>query len=116
MIKKIPDTFFFGIVIAIACFILTYLLIYGIRILIVNYLSNPFAFEEPRIQLLCILINIILFRYVLVNLNRDRTGRGILFSTVLIALIYFFLFSRYHFRMSASPLMAAGLTKDCLYR
>jgi hypothetical protein len=100
--QKLPDNFLFGVLTALLCLGLSYFLIYGLRLLLINHYGNPFVFAEPKIQLLSVLINIILFRLMTVNLKKEKTGRGILFTTVILTFIYFFLYSRYHFRMSSA--------------
>ena len=86
---------------AVLCLGVSYFLLYSVRVLIVNYNGNPYSFAEPRVQLICILINVILFRFAMVTFQKENTARGILFATVLLTIVYFFLFSRYHFRMSS---------------
>src|SRR5437588_3394250 len=107
--QKLPDNFFFGIITAIVCLALSYFLLYSLRFAIVSHYGNPFVFAEPRIQLISILINVIVFRFVMVNIKKEKTGRGILFTTVILTFIYFFLYSRYNFRMaSAKPVIEIG--------
>jgi hypothetical protein len=97
--QRLPDNFFYGVLLAILCFIVSFFLLYSLRQAIIHF-GNPSAFAEPLIELISVLLNIILFRVVFVNLKKERTGRGILFTTVIVTFIYFFLYSRYHFRMT----------------
>jgi hypothetical protein len=100
VLKKLPDNFWFGMLTGLLCLGISYFLIYSLRLVVVNYNGNPYSFAEPRVQLIAILINVILFRFMMVTFQKEKTGRGILFTTVLLTFIYFFLYSRYHFRMS----------------
>src|SRR5690242_13701069 len=96
--QKLSDNFFFGVLTAILTLATSLFLIYNLRLLIINF-SNPSIFAEPLIELISVLANIILFRIVFVNFNKEKMGRGILFTTVILTFIFFFLYSRYHFRM-----------------
>jgi hypothetical protein len=98
--QRFPDNFLFGMLTAILCLSISYFLLYGIRAVVVSYYGNPFLFAEPKIQMIAVVINIVVFRFVLVTFKKEKTGRGILFATVVLIFIYFFLYSRYHFRMS----------------
>jgi hypothetical protein len=98
--RKLPDWFLFGILIAILCLGISYFLLYILRLAFVNYYGNPYVFAEPRIQLIAMLINVVLFRVVVVNFKKEKTGRGILFTTVILTFLYLVLYSRYNFRMT----------------
>jgi hypothetical protein len=101
MIRRIPDNFFLGAVLGIFFLAVSYFLLYNLRLLFVAHYDNPYLFAEPRTQLFSILANLIFFRFMVVNFKKESMGKGILFSTVIIAFIYFFLYSRYHFRMES---------------
>ena len=100
--QKLPDNFYFGIVTAILGVALSYFLLYGLRVVVVGQYGYSTALAEPKLQMIAIAVNIILFRLVMVNLKKERVGRGILFTTVVLTFIYFYLYSRYHFRMTPS--------------
>jgi len=98
-IKLPQDNFFFGLLAGIASLVLSYLLLRSVRLMFVEHYDNPYIFPAPRVELITILINVILFRIVIVNLNKDKTGRGILFSTVILSITFFFLFYKFNFRL-----------------
>jgi cytochrome bd-type quinol oxidase subunit 2 len=99
--RKLPDNFLFGIVTALLSLGLCCFLLYGLRMVVAHYgYSN--AFEEPKLQLIAVVVNVLLFRFVMVNMKKERTGRGILFITVLLTFLYLFLYSKYNFRMTPS--------------
>lgn len=93
------DNFFLGLFSGIAMLVVTWFALRAGRLVLVGYYGNPYFFSAPRVELICILINILLFRIVIVNLKKEKTGRGILFGTVLISLVFFFLFYKYNFRL-----------------
>ena len=97
--SKIPDNFFFGLLAGIVMLCLSYAGLRAIRLALVDHYDNPYFFPSPRIELISILINIILFRIVIVNLNNEKTGRGILFITVLLSILFFFLFFKFNYRL-----------------
>jgi hypothetical protein len=99
MFKRIPDTFFVGIIIGMITLFLSYLAVKAIRILLVNHYDNEYLMAPPRVQLYSIVINVIIFRFMMVRFDRENTGKGILFSTIILALIYFYFYLRFNFRM-----------------
>jgi hypothetical protein len=100
MLNKFPqDNFFFGLFTGIALLFLTYLLLRTVRLAMASHYGNPYFFPSPRIEFITILINIILFRYVIINLKKEKTGRGILFGTVMLAILFFFLFYKFNYRL-----------------
>jgi len=100
MWTKLPqDNFFLGLFTGIAVLFLTYLALRSARLALVDYYGNPYFFPAPRIELITILINIILFRIVIVNLKMEKTGRGILFGTVVLSIVFFYLFYRFNYRL-----------------
>ncbi|CAN5460176.1 hypothetical protein BH11BAC1_BH11BAC1_22950 [soil metagenome] len=100
MLNKLPqDNFLLGLFTGIASLFLSWLALRAIRMALVDYYGNPYFFPSPRIELITMLINLILFRVVIVNLKREKTGRGILFSTVVASMIFFFLFYKQNFRL-----------------
>src|SRR5438093_1249048 len=98
MLKKIPDSFGFGLFLGVITLSLSYLFVRGFRILLVNHYGNQYLMAPPRVQLYSIVINIVIFRFIMVKYDRENTGKGILFSTVILALVYFFLYFRYNFQ------------------
>jgi hypothetical protein len=97
--QKLPDNFLFGIVTAILTLAISCFLLFSLRHILINHFGDISAFAEPKPQLIAVLINIVFFRFVMVTYKKEKTGRGILFATVILTFIYFFLYSRHHFRM-----------------
>jgi hypothetical protein len=101
MRSRIPeDNFLFGIACGLASMLLTFFAIRTVRLAIVDYYGDPYLFPSPRVELITILINILLFRLAIVNMKKDKTGRGILFITVISSMIFFILFYKFNFRLS----------------
>ena len=100
MWSKLPgDNFILGLVTGITMLVISYFSLRAIRLLLVDYYGNPYFFPSPRVELICILINILLFRVMIVNLEKEKTGRGILFVTVILSITYLFLFYKFNYRL-----------------
>lgn len=69
-------------------------LITGIRMLVIKFTENMAILRPPFPQLLAMLMNILLFRLLIINLKKENTGKGVLFITVLLTLAYFFIYNR----------------------
>ena len=89
---KIKDSFLTGLITGLASIFLFYYLLSVGRTLLVNYYQNPYMLKPPVVQLLTMLINIIIFRFLLIKFDREKTAKGILFITVVLTLIYFYFF------------------------
>jgi hypothetical protein len=100
MWSKLPgDNFFLGLITGITSLVISWFSLRAIRLSVVEYYGNSYIFPSPRIELICILINILFFRVMIVNLEKEKTGRGILFITVLLSITYFFLFYKFNYRL-----------------
>ena len=78
------DNFFFGTFIG--------LLFPIILIFLSIFLKSELnvSFDNSTLYVISCLINLPIFRYYMVNLGKDRSGRGILFSTFI--LLFFYLY------------------------
>lgn len=69
--------------------------LYGIIMLILKQwgaiTEGIYVLKPSTIQLLALFSNMISFRYYMVNLKYDKTGRGILLATLAYAAVYFYL-------------------------
>ena len=100
MWSKLPgDKFILGLVTGIVSLAVSYFSLRAIRLSVVVHYGDPFIFPAPRIELICLLINILFFRVMIVNLEKEKTGRGILFVTVILSITYFFLFFKFNYRL-----------------
>ena len=100
MWKKLPDdSFLLGLLTGLVSLFISYQLMRWLRMAAVSYYGNPYVFPAPRIQLICILLNILLFRFALVRFKMEKTGKGILLITVLLSFTYFYFFLRFHYQL-----------------
>lgn len=86
------DSWSLGIVIGVV----VPLIVYGLVMLILmqwgTLQPGVYVLKPSTIKLLAIFSNLITFRYYMVNLRYDRTGRGILLVTFVFAAIFFVLY------------------------
>ncbi len=89
--KKIlkKDHIWLGIVLGILMPIFLYGIIYGINELICYFFHLYVLLVPSTMYLIAIVSNIFVFRYYMVKIKYDRTGRGILLVTFIYILIYF---------------------------
>jgi len=50
----------------------------------------PSILHAPKPELFILLLNIILFRFLLLKARYEQTGKGVLFSTVALVMVYYF--------------------------
>ena len=81
------DNILFGIVIGS---LLPAIFILGFNFLFLDYLQADLT--EDTIYVLSVLINFLIFRIYMINMEMDKTGRGILLATFLYAFGYIYLY------------------------
>lgn len=92
MIKFLKkDTFALGIILGLLVPVALYFIIF--------YVNDYFEVRAQRtfltqhtIMLISIVLNVFVLRHFLTSKKRDKTGRGVLISTFVYALIFFILF------------------------
>ncbi len=100
MWNKLPqDNFFVGMIAGLVTLVLSFIALRAVRLAFVIYYDNPYFFPAPRVEFITIVITLIFFRLVIVNMKMDKTGRGMLFVTVILSLVYLFLFFKHNFRL-----------------
>lgn len=92
--KLIKDSFFIGMTAGLVSTVLFYYILEGIRVILVDHLGNESIMRPPIVQLLTMLMNLIVFRILMINLDKEKTGKGFLFVTVLLTLAYFYIYFR----------------------
>ena len=90
--RWINDSFLLGLVSGIITLALFYFSIDAFRLLLIEYLEDPYVMKPPTVHLISIVLNIVIFRILIVNYEKEKTGKGYLFITVVLALSYFYFF------------------------
>ena len=89
------DSFIVGLVGGSISLVAFYFLLNTIRVAIINHYENPYLMKPPTMQLITMAINVIIFRILVVNYDKEKTGKGLLFITVLATLGYFYYYSKF---------------------
>ena len=70
--------------------------VYGIIMLVLMQWGRlpmgGYVLKASTSQLLALFSNLVIFRYYMVNIKYDKTGRGILLATIGYAAVYFYLY------------------------
>ncbi len=91
MLKK--NSMFFGLLLGTLVPVIGFALFYGIDVLIKILITNGrTVFVTSTLVVMGIFLNVLVFRYYMLKLEMDYTGRGILLATFVYALIYFLKF------------------------
>ena len=83
------DQFFAGIIFGVLLPVVFYMVLYLIDLLVLEMFNTHMLRKQEYLFLLSIAINLFAIKYYFVNLNYDKTGRGILLVTFALALLYF---------------------------
>ncbi len=82
------DDFFTGIILGIAITGITFLLLFGVYY-IFQYFQIQMVREKSYLMLLSLIPPILVFRYYMVKLKYDKTGKGILVVAFLTMVLFF---------------------------
>ncbi len=89
------DSYFLGVLIGTIVPGVLFGILYGIFALVVNakpdiLLSNPNIVKNliPKLILIAMIPSVFILRHYLLNLKYDKTGRGILISTFILAILF----------------------------
>ena len=90
MFRKIPDNFFLGMALGAGVLFLGERIIQAIRLHRYTEYTLPRILHAPKPELIVLLLNIILFRFLILKVRYEQTGKGVLFITVALVMIYYF--------------------------
>ena len=94
--RLLRDSILSGMVIGIISITLDYFVLFNFDKGYQSFTDNSPLFLSPRIQLIILAINILLFRFMIVKWNREQTGRGLLL-VIVIAMAGYMINRKYHF-------------------
>lgn len=87
------NSMIFGIILGILVPVIAFGLFYGLNKLIAMLFTNGrLIFTPATLSVMSLFINVLVFRYYMLKLKMDLTGRGMLLATFLYAIVYFFKF------------------------
>lgn len=90
--KLKTDSWTLGIILGIVVPLITFGILWLIMMQLGPISAGRYWLKESTIMLLAIFTNLFTFRYYMVNLRYDRTGRGILLVTFVMAAVFFVLY------------------------
>ena len=93
--SKIRDKFFYGVIFGITSIGLEYLLLLGLKMILESKFNSVHLLDSLRIAFIILAFNIILFRIIIVNWDKPKTGKGVLMSIIVAAVIYALLHKNY---------------------
>lgn len=83
------DQFLAGILFGVLLPVVFFMVLYLIDLLVLEVFNTHMLRKQEYLFLLSIAINLFAIKYYFVNLNYDKTGRGILIVTFALTLLYF---------------------------
>lgn len=89
---KLNDNYLTGVIIALVIVPVSYFAAEGLRTIAVKIKGNPYLLPPPAAQLASLLVSIILFRIIIVNLEKEKIGKAYFFVVALTTFVYFFFF------------------------
>lgn len=93
MKKLRSDSMIMGAVLGIIVPLISFGILYGIEMIIEQSTGKKNVLTLENIALVSIFVNLATLRFYLLKLKFDRTGRGILIVTFLLAIVYFAYFT-----------------------
>lgn len=85
MLKK--NNFWFGLTLGIIVPAISYFLFYFINKSAAS--RSGIGIQQSTVQVIAIFCNVFIFRYYINKLEFDKTGRGILLTTILFTILFF---------------------------
>jgi hypothetical protein len=92
--RQIKDSFVVGLIGGSVTLVFFFYLFSAIRAMLVSMSGNLYMLRPPAVQLFTMVVNVILFRILIINFQKEKTAKGLLFITVIATLAYFFIFFR----------------------
>ncbi len=86
------NNFFVGVLVALVTPVLFYGLLALVTALLVDWGVWKGFSPKENIYLLSVLVNVVLFRTYFIRLKTEKTGQGVLLTTIILILLFFYLF------------------------
>lgn len=87
---NLKDSLFVGILLGILSLAVFFYSLDFLRMKLADHYSNPYFFAPPRAALLAVMLNLICFRLLMINFQKEQTAKGILLVTVSAVLCYLY--------------------------
>lgn len=86
--RILKDSVTIGLLIGMLSIALDYVLFLNLDKLYNHLTGNDYILNAPRLQLLILAVNIILFRFIVVKWKKIETGKGVLLAIIGVSLWY----------------------------
>ena len=86
------DTFTNGLIIGTISLFLSYIILNFALNYLAEKLNRPEVFAPPKVQLIILAINILIFRYIMINRKMYHAAQGVFIVIFAAVLVYFFHF------------------------
>lgn len=86
------DSYILGMLMSIVCPVLLYLILLFVDQLLIQLIGQPLTRAHHYLYLLSTIANLLPIRYYLIKLKFEKTGLALLSVTVVLILVYFFIF------------------------
>ena len=67
-----------GFIAGLVSLTIFYFILNAIRLAVINYYGNPYMLKPPTVQLLVMMVNVILFRLLMINLDKEKRRTALL--------------------------------------
>ena len=89
------DAIWFGMLLGLVIPAILYGILYAVSLALMPQNATEPVLKTGTIILVALFPNLLILRYYLVKLNLDKTGRGMLLSTFILAMIYFVYYMKF---------------------
>ncbi len=93
MKKLRSDSMIVGAILGIIVPLISFAILYGIGMIIDEFTGKTNVLKIETLALVSVFVNLATLRFYLLKLKYDRTGRGILIVTFVLAIAYFVYFA-----------------------
>ena len=91
---RLKDNYLTGVILALLVMPVTYFVSEGLRSIYVCYKGDQYLYPPPAVQLISLVFSILLFRIIMVNLEKEKIGKGYFFVLALAVFTYFFFYQK----------------------
>ncbi|MBP5412991.1 MAG: hypothetical protein J6Y47_07040 [Bacteroidales bacterium] len=89
------DAIWFGMLLGLVIPAILYGILYAVSLALMPQNATEPVLKTGTIILVALFPNLLILRYYLVKLNLDKTGRGMLLSTFILAMVYFVYYMKF---------------------
>ncbi len=84
------DTWILGIALGLLTPAISFLILYYVNKYLASTNQGVAFLKDSTLHLICIFMNVLVFRFYMLKMKFDYTGRGILLATFIYAILFFY--------------------------